>query len=350
MGSPFYARRRLFCRRPARSPCDVTAFWNDKIEPNTEPAPMRTPMLNEREIESCYLGQFIPVHYHHNMLMDQNRMHGFKSAIDYAVKPGMKVLELGGGTGVLSCFAAAKADKVWCVEFNPDMVKEARKMLALNANGEKVEVVHADAFEYLPPEPVDVVICEMIHVGMLREKQVEVIESFKRRYLARFGGPLPLFVPEAVIMAVQPMQQEYDFEGFYAPIVQFQETTAIHPGVLELAPPAVYSIIDFTQPTDTLFGFDGKFVVERSGTLNALRFVTKNILAVVPERSTTIDWLNHYMCLPLPQAMTVKAGDVLQVSFQYRAGGSIPSLEASMNVQVLYDVNLQPAPQTVVYA
>jgi hypothetical protein len=38
-------------------------------------------MLNEREIESCYLGQFIPVHYHHNMLMDQNRMHGFKSAI-----------------------------------------------------------------------------------------------------------------------------------------------------------------------------------------------------------------------------------------------------------------------------
>ena len=350
MGSPLSARRRLYCRRPTRSPCDVTAFWNDKIEWNTDPAPTRTPMLNEREIESCYLGQFIPVHYHHNMLMDQNRMHGFKSAIDYAVRPGMKVLELGGGTGVLSCFAAAKADKVWCVEFNPDMVREARKMLALNANGEKVEVVHADAFEYLPPEPVDVVICEMIHVGMLREKQVEVIESFKRRYLARFGGPLPLFLPEAVIMAVQPMQQEYDFEGFYAPIVQFQETTAIHPGVLELAQPAVYSIIDFTQPNDGLFGFDGKFVVERSGTLNALRFVTKNILAVVPERSSTIDWLNHYMCLPLPQAMPVKAGDVLQVSFQYRAGGSIPSLEASMNVQLIHEVNLQPAAHGAVYA
>jgi hypothetical protein len=30
----------------------------------------------------------------------------------------------------------------------------------------------------------------MIHVGMLREKQVEVIEAFKQRYLARFGGPL----------------------------------------------------------------------------------------------------------------------------------------------------------------
>lgn len=354
MGSHHSNRRRLYCRKPSRSPCDFIAFWNDKTDRPAAAAvdrpSQRITMLNEREIESCYLGQFIPVHYHHNMLMDQNRMHGFKSAIDYAVKPGMKVLELGGGTGVLSWFAAAKADKVWCVEFNPDMVQQARKMLALNPNGEKVEVVHADAFEYLPPEPVDVVICEMIHVGMLREKQVEVIESFKRRYLQRFGGPLPVFLPEAVIMAVQPMQQEYDFEGFYAPIVQFQETTAVHPGVLELAPPSVYGIVDFTQPTDSTFSFNGKFVIERSGTLNSLRFVTKNILAVMEERSTTIDWLNHYMSLPLAAPLPVCAGDVLQVSFQYRAGGSIPSLEAAIQVAVVYQAAHQPAQRPAVYA
>ncbi|MES2739644.1 MAG: methyltransferase domain-containing protein [Pseudomonadota bacterium] len=307
-------------------------------------------MLNEREIESCYLGQFIPVHYHHNMLMDQNRMHGFKSAIDYAVKPGAKVLELGGGTGVLSWFAAAKADKVWCVEFNPDMVKEARKMLSLNPNGHKVEVVHADAFEYLPPEPVDVVICEMIHVGMLREKQVEVIESFKRRYAQRFGGPMPVFLPEAVIMAVQPLQLEYDFEGFYAPIVQFQENNVMQPGTVELAQPAVYSIIDFAQPTELTLGFDGQFQVERAGVVNALRFVTKNILAVVSERSTTIDWLNHYMSLPLATPVTAKAGDVLRVRFQYRAGGSIPSLQAALHVAVQYDMAGQPAQRSPAYA
>ena len=307
-------------------------------------------MLNEREIESCYLGQFIPVHYHHNMLMDQNRMHGFKSAIDYAVKPGAKVLELGGGTGVLSWFAAAKADKVYCVEFNPDMVKEARKMLAMNPNGHKVEVIHADAFEYLPPEPVDVVICEMIHVGMLREKQVEVIESFKQRYRARFGGPLPVFLPEAVIMAVQPLQQEYDFEGFYAPIVQFQETNVIYPGTVELAAPAVYSIIDFSQPNEMLIAWEGKFMVEKSGTVNAMRFVTKNVLAVVGERSTTIDWLNHYMTLPMAVAVKVDEGDVLQVSFQYRAGGSIPSLEGTLRASVVYSAQTQSAVHSPAYA
>ncbi len=285
-------------------------------------------MLNEREIESCYLGQFIPVHYHHNMLQDQNRMHGFKSAISYAVKPGAKVLELGGGTGVLSWFAAAKAEKVYCVEFNPDMVKEARKMLALNPNGHKVEVIHADAFEYLPPEPVDVVICEMIHVAMLREKQVEVIESFKRRYLQRFGGPLPLFLPEAVIMAVQPLQQEYDFEGFYAPIVQFHETNVIHSGTTEMAQPAVYSIIDFNQPNELTYQWQGKFVVERDGSVNAMRFITKNILAVVNEQSTTIDWLNHYMTLPLALPVRVCEGDVLQLSF--------------LHAEVLHQAALQP--------
>lgn len=297
-------------------------------------------MQCEHDDESSYLGQFIPVHYHHQMLMDQSRMTGFKAAIDYAVFDGAKVLELGGGTGVLSWFAAARAAKVWCVEFNPDLVKEARRMLALNPNGHKVEVVHADAFEYLPPEPVDVVICEMIHVAMLREKQVEVIESFKRRYLQRFGGPLPVFLPEAVIMAVQPLQQDYSFEGYYAPIVQFHVNTMLYEGTVELAPPSVYSTLDFSQPVDSHIAWEGTFVMERSGIINALRFVTKNILAVVPELKSTIDWLNHYMTLPLANPIEANAGDAVLVGFNYRAGGSIPSLQASI---VARHVNLEPS-------
>ena len=79
----------------------------------------RQPVLQEDTADTHYLGQFIPLHYHHNMLKDDNRMSNFKAAIDQVVFDGAKVLELGGGTGVLSCFAAARASKVWCVEFNP---------------------------------------------------------------------------------------------------------------------------------------------------------------------------------------------------------------------------------------
>ncbi|MBL8511634.1 MAG: methyltransferase type 12, partial [Betaproteobacteria bacterium] len=223
---------------------------------------------------------------------------------------------------------------VWCVEYNPEMAEEARRLLARNHNGHKVEVVEADAFSYLPPEPVDVVICEMIHVAMLREKQVEMIESFKRRYLKYFGGPLPVFIPEAAILGVQPLQQEYSFSGFNAPIVQFRDTQFISPGATELAAPAVYRTLDFLQPNDALIKWDGRFKIEQDGAVNALRFITKNILAIDLVSRTTIDWLNHYMVLPLTLPVAVKQGDELRLRFQYRAGGTIPSLIASLRADV----------------
>jgi predicted RNA methylase len=297
-------------------------------------------MLTERELESSYLGQFIPVHYHHNMLMDEWRMTGFKEAIDHVVFPGAKVLELGGGTAVLSWFAAAKASQVWCVEYNPDLVREAKRFLAMNPNGHKVDVIQSDAFDYLPPEPVDVVICEMIHTAMVREKQVQVIESFKERYLKKFGGPLPKFIPEAMIMAVQPLQQDYSFNGYYAPIVQFHYPSHLHAGTTEMAAPNVYTVLDFTQPVSEEISWQGAFDIERDGIVNALRFITKNVLSVVIERSTTIDWFNQYLSLPLAESINVKAGDRLYVRFSYRAGGSIPSLQASIkagDTQILID-------------
>lgn len=298
-------------------------------------------MLIEREAESCYLGQFIPLQYHHNMLMDANRMDNFKAAIQRQVFEGAKVLELGGGTGVLSWFAAQAASKVYCVEFNPDMVAEARRLLAMNQYGDRVEVIHADAFEYLPPEPVDFVICEMIHVAMLREKQVEVIETFKLRYAEKFPGQMPIFIPEAVVMAVQPLQQRYDFSGYQAPIIQFQLPGAFTSDTVELAQPALYKIIDFNQANDLLIAWEGQFTIETAGQLSALRFVTKNILAIVMENNSTIDWLNHYMALPIPTPIDVMPGDIVQASFQYRAGGSIESLQNAMRVSVKSSAKLR---------
>jgi predicted RNA methylase len=281
--------------------------------------------------EDCYLGQFIPLQYHHHMLMDQCRMSSFKAAIDATVFPGAKVLDLGGGTGVLSWFAAAKAGKVWCVEFNPDLVREARRLLKLNQGGEKVELVHADAFEYLPPEPVDVVICEMLHSAMVCEKQIDIIKSFKERYLQRFGGYLPRFIPEAVLMAVQPVQQNYQFMGFHAPIMQFQRPTDIQADTSELATPQVYSTTDFMRTVSEEFNWKGVFTLEQAGQVNALRFITKNILSISTMDNSVIDWHNHYLVLPLAESIHAKAGALLQVSFSYRAGGSLVHLQNSVS-------------------
>lgn len=74
--------------------------------------------------------------------------------------------------------------------------------------------------------------------------------------------------------------------------------------------------------------------MQESGTLNALRFITKNILTVLQEQSSTIDWLNHYMVLPLAEPLRVTRGEEVHVSFQYRAGNSIASLQNAIHAQV----------------
>ena len=288
------------------------------------------------EIESpLVLGQFIPLHYHHNMLLDPVRMAGFKEAIDAVVPPGGKVLELGGGTGVLSFFAAQRAGKVWCVEHNPELAREARRLLSLNRGGDRVEVIEADALDYLPPEPVDVVVCEMLHVALVREKQIEVIASFKDRYRQRFGPQVPLFVPESSILALQPVQQSFDFHGYYAPVPVFQQPGNLEERTRELALPAVYRTIDYAAELPASLAWEGTFAIAADATLNAFRFTTKNLLAILVREQRTIDWFNQYLVLPLPTAVPVHSGDSVAVQFCYQPGASLNALADAIQFQVM---------------
>jgi protein arginine N-methyltransferase 1 len=288
--------------------------------------------------EDYLLGAFIPLHYHYNMLLDKDRVGTFREAIGHIVQPGAKVLELGGGTGILSHFAAQKAEKVWCVEFNPELVDAASRFLADNRNGERVEVVQADARSYLPPEPVDVVICEMLHVGLLREKQVSVIDSFKQRYVRRFGDRLPTFIPDTSLLAVQAVEQSFDFGGYHATIPIFQSPAPTHEGTTHLGDPVIYNTVSYDEPLPSQFDWKGVLPIKQDGTLNALRLVTKNLLAMVLEEQRAIEWFNQYLILPLAKPLAVKAGEQVGIKMAYCPGGSLESLAESLSVEKIGDI------------
>ncbi|MDP2222794.1 methyltransferase domain-containing protein [Nitrosomonas sp.] len=289
----------------------------------------------KNKFESLELGQFIPLHYHHNMLNDTNRMKGFREAINLVVKSGAKVLELGGGTGVQSFFAAQKAQKVYCVERNPELVSAARSFLAKNINGGKVEVIQADALHYLPPEPVDVVICEMLHTGLLREKQMPVIDSFKKRYWEKFGSPLPVFVPEASIQAIQPIEQNFHFEGFYAPTILFQDPCAIQERSKSLGNPEVFQLLSYAEPFSQTCHWDGEIIIAEDGQLNALRLITKNILAINMLTHSTVDWHTQYIIVPLSTPIAVSKGDHISIRFSYQGGAPLNALSDSLEVRLV---------------
>lgn len=289
------------------------------------------------------LGQFIPLHYHHLMLSDKARTGAFAEAITKLVRPGHRVVELGGGTGILSFLAARQGAKVTYVELNPELFHFASATLRRNGVAESIRMVHADAATFLPAEPTDVVICEMLYSGMMREKQLNVLSQFRAEYLSTFGPPLPRFIPEVAFLAVQPVQHPFEFFGYKCPLPVFQDPATSYPETIELGDAAIYSTIDYTQHVPLQFQWRGKIRVSKGGRLTALRFITKNIVAVLMEESRTIDWHNAYLLLPLEQPMDVEIGTQLQISFEYRAGESIDTLAQTMRVEVLPD-----APQVTV--
>jgi predicted RNA methylase len=284
------------------------------------------------DLNAPYTGMpadIIPLQYHVPMLLDEHRMASFEQAIAQVVRPGMHVLDLGAGTGVLSYFAAQQGATVTAVEREPIVLDAARASLR-HAVGDRVRLVHADAREYVPDRPVDVVLCEMMHVGQLREKQIEVIGGFKERYRAKFGGPLPRFLPEACIQAVQPVQQDFTFHGYAVAAPLFQEPFTAQPRTAPLAEPAVFQQFFYSDPLPQTCEADVEFTVEESGCLNAVRLVTKNILATRLAPAGTVDWLMSYLVIPLRTPLLADQGDRVRVSFRYRPGDEIHVLTDSV--------------------
>lgn len=282
--------------------------------------------------EEMLLGQFIPLHYHYNMLRDESRMLPFQEAIQHAVGIGAKVVELGGGTGVLSYFAAQRAAKVWCVERNPALARAAESFLARNLHGDRVEVVQQDARVFIPPEPVDVVICEMLHVALVREKQLEVLKAFKENYRAAFGGPLPLFIPDATLLGFQLVEQNFSFCGYTAPIPLFQPPGP-HNSTRELSRPEVYHTLYYGEDFSTALQAHCEIRVESAGTLNAINFLTNNFLAFVLHEKRAIQWPMNQLVLPLPEPVAVQADDIVEISLIYSSGCPIESLCESLEVR-----------------
>jgi type I protein arginine methyltransferase len=272
------------------------------------------------------LGPYIPLIYHYNMLQDEERVGAFQSAIAPTVQSGMRVAELGSGTGILSSFAARRGATVESVERNSELVDCSRRFLKANGLEDRVTVIPCDAAQWVPDHPIDVVICEMLHVGLLREKQAQVISAFKQNYVQRFGPKLPVFIPEVSILMCQPVQHNFEFAGFVAPVPLFQAATAHQPRTKEIAALVPYQSITYDRPIPIDMRVDQVFTATAGGTVNAIRLVTQNVLGVDMMAQRAITWANQCLVLPIETHFEVYQGESIAVLLDYQAGDTIESI------------------------
>ncbi|MBN2053401.1 class I SAM-dependent methyltransferase [bacterium] len=128
---------------------------------------------------------------HRFMLRDELRCESFRRAIEAAVAPGMAVLDLGAGTGLLAMFAArAGARKVYAVE-RASIAVLAERIIRENRLDDRIHVIHGEMDEADLPEPVDMIVSEWLGGYGVDENLLPVVARARDRWLKPDGIMIP---------------------------------------------------------------------------------------------------------------------------------------------------------------
>lgn len=114
---------------------------------------------------------------HAVLLADTLRVEAYRRAIEATVKPGMRVIDLGSGTGVLGRIAAKKGAHVLMVEGEERPLQYAKLLNQLLAAESKIELVRA-RIEDVRTEPCDLVIHELMGGRLFDEGLASALRSF----------------------------------------------------------------------------------------------------------------------------------------------------------------------------
>lgn len=199
--------------------------------------------------------------WHWPMLEDLDRAQAYQDAISAAVAPGMQVLEIGAGTGLLAMMAArAGAEHVYTVEANPLMADVARACVARNGFSDQVTVIncHSSMLEigvHLPRR-ADVLVHEIFSSSVVTEGLVPSLVHAKAELLT----PEAALLPEAVEVMTALSEGLDDAEmqwwrvgGFdLSPLAVIDAAAHGVPGTckrLRLSAPSLAATVDLRDPT-----------------------------------------------------------------------------------------------------
>lgn len=277
------------------------------------------------------LGSLLPG-YHVPMMNDARRNLAWDAALKAAIRPGMLVLEIGTGAGMLALMAARAGARVVTCETNAVAAAAAVELAALNGYADRIDVVPANSKDLRVGEhldrPADLLVCDIFADGLLGFEPLSAIADARERLLAP-GAPS---VPRAAsLRAALAHWEDYPRTGHIgraagfdlAPFADFVPAAIARP--IDVAGLALLSVDEAVFR----FAFDGgprpassgrtavSLEVTESGEANAIaRWIRLElggdiVLEARPEPGGT--FFSGLTLAPLDAPVAVQAGDAATI-------------------------------------
>ncbi len=275
--------------------------------------------------------------YHIAMMNDARRNETWDAALRAAIRPGMHVLEIGTGAGMLALMAArAGAARVVTCEKDPVAATLARELIARNGYADRIDVIVKPSRELELgvdlERPADLLFCDIFGDKLLDFDPLPALADARRRLLA---ADAPVVPARGMLRVALAHWEKYrraahidSAAGFdLAPLADFAlRAMAVEVGdraIRLLSRPRDVLAFDFSAPSHPMSGrgavlSEGQVAGEINGIARWIRLELddENALEACPEPDAVFFSRLHFC--PLPRPIRIERGRGYLIETAYR--------------------------------
>jgi type II protein arginine methyltransferase len=310
--------------------------WHDDAARMAARALVRaTPGTESAARATELLARGIP-RWHFPLVHDAARAEAYDRAIRRAVQPGMLVLDIGTGSGLLAMLAArAGAAQVVACEQDPVLALVARENVRRNRLADRVTIVakHSKALAVGDdlPRRADLLVSEIVSDQLLGEGVLDAVERARADLLTDAAPTIPLDGQILVALAEgdlgrrAPVGEVAGLDLSFFNVLRGSRQTEPPPGLATMSPAQPILSFDFSGRDHEKAG-RGECVLKAErygrciGLLQSMRLRLDEAVSLSTETLWPgAAWGRHVFCFPEPT--TLAAGDEVRARAVYSSDG-----------------------------